>query len=388
MNFHSYPGSYQTCLIGATAKRFCYWNPSGRVDYSPDQLLHNKPLLYYPPSVSAGASFELAARGYSPRVDSYRHDKLAARTFLLWLAMTLRSISALVWSEISAMLDRYDANVQKMPYDDVSSPVAQKNHVSDPPKWLRQYDDARSAFQKCSWFLLYVPTGRWLWTSADKLNNMFFIWSCIRRLWLGALYQQGLRSSFFRITTQRWRDILGGVYWKSQIPIAGSKFNPLSTPLMTWVYRLSPHNFSNDNLKRLLLWDLSLVQLQVQLDQADEILVSHLDPVALEIRRADDLTFFIRWMGLDSAGASLGASIRCSSNEVVGRLFAVVRLWPSINRYCWYFDNIRSDFPTFDWRALDDVAVSAFFKGPFSPNVVRRIEDDLIPAYCQGILMR
>jgi hypothetical protein len=43
-------------------------------DFRAGGLVHNKPLEYYPPKVDDPNCFERAARGYSSRVDSYRHD--------------------------------------------------------------------------------------------------------------------------------------------------------------------------------------------------------------------------------------------------------------------------------------------------------------------------
>ncbi len=38
-------------------------------------LLHNKALFFYPPVVDDTRTFELAARGYAPRVDKLHRDK-------------------------------------------------------------------------------------------------------------------------------------------------------------------------------------------------------------------------------------------------------------------------------------------------------------------------
>lgn len=82
---------------------------------------------------------------------------------------------------------------------------------------------------KCKDLLVYPVPPPHIFCSADrsaeKVNSFFYIWICIRSKWLSMIYQEGLSSLFSALTLNKWREILGGIYWKRQTRNQGLFFD-------------------------------------------------------------------------------------------------------------------------------------------------------------------
>ncbi|KAJ7455177.1 hypothetical protein FB451DRAFT_1373321 [Mycena latifolia] len=227
------------------------------------KLVHNKPLEYYPPSVAAIYNYELAARGYAPRQDSFCRDlrswqdvsKMVPKSTLpgtnhnlsVELANQVREAGSLA----GELVEKYASDRAIAPVPDVVVVVSAKAKAEQ-SKWYRQYLDLRKREDvpwapksieawdmaslnsdyfpllhnvklepKCKALLLYVAPPPHLFLglkSEEKRNRYFFIWMCIRRAWLCQVSRNCDDPLFWGLTSQQWRDILSGEYGKYRHP--------------------------------------------------------------------------------------------------------------------------------------------------------------------------
>ncbi|KAJ6465462.1 hypothetical protein C8R45DRAFT_939653 [Mycena sanguinolenta] len=313
-------------------------------------LVHNKPLEYYPPSVVDASKYERAARGYWPREDKLRRDLRCRDDVLSMLKNTTFSgenhnQSTGLASRSSQFMEAADRAIAPTPE---ARPSETKRPTEQRSKWLRQFLDTKQHYTaiawapksfeawdvtrhnsdyyplvhnielqpKCSTLLLYVAPPRHLFLGIqkpEKLADSLFIWMCIRRPWLSRIGTDLSDPISWGITTQKWRDVLSGQYWKHRHPCNAEpgfelhKFWRNGGPLIleddeamaaeddispefpdSLTGRLEPRHLDHDDVKALILWDFALCYTQLQLDRADEILYAarQQDGVDLSIRRA------------------------------------------------------------------------------------------------------
>lgn len=233
------------------------------------------------------------------------------------------------------------------------------------------------------------------------------------------MYQEGLDSPYFLLTADMWRDILGGIYWKRQIPIKGSKFDasldepfnlarfwkhgdpliygfsivddpsreekaPLLSDLIT---PLSPNHFNSDDLKALVLWDLSLINVQVQFDRADEYFVklSSMDPVDWEYRRdrRHDMFHLRGWLIAGSL-PPWELPYDLPRRRWVARLLEFLRNWPAISgaRPMLRDLQVRRGL---DWDTMSPRELGECCKFQLTIKEINNLERDLIAVYSQGV---
>jgi hypothetical protein len=152
-----------------------------------------------------------------------------------------------------------------------------------------------------------------------RQQSYFFVWMTMRDRWIKrfAASDNVCRQNFFK-THQEWRDILGGVLFKKSIPSDGhfllanfwisypwlmfdNEKDALAYrgPLLSDGTTLDPYDFKDSNplvfdLKRLLCYDIALTHTKYQFEEADDILIHHLDfsPDRQERRWADCADLF------------------------------------------------------------------------------------------------
>ncbi|KAJ7838627.1 hypothetical protein B0H14DRAFT_2588466 [Mycena olivaceomarginata] len=324
-------------------------------------LVHNKPLDYYPPNVLHPESFETAARGYGSRTDTYNTDKYSLMDVRKMIENTTLSgknhnISAALAFDVrrvgdlaTDMMEKYASDRAILPGPDAPIPAKSKAPANS-SKWYRQHQDIILSYSKCEWapgvvdawelalgntsgyplvhnialtprckdLLLFVapPPHLFMNKTPEKTATMLFIWICIRRAWLSRMDRDVECSNVvsWGMTTQQWREVLSGVYWKYRHPRVGPStfdnrrfwtyggplifgqeeedwasvdLSPLSSGSTTGRAELS--DFGDDGVKSLMIWDLTLCHAQLQLDRADEILYAatlRSNPMALNVRRA------------------------------------------------------------------------------------------------------
>ncbi|KAJ7160770.1 hypothetical protein C8R46DRAFT_1038007 [Mycena filopes] len=341
-------------------------------DVHKGRLVHNKPLEYYPPAVTDPSKYESAARGYFYRADTVHRDAGSFkdvlemvkntsssgenRTHFVVLAAEIRAAGSLAGD----LVEKYAADRAIAPTADAFVPAdTRSKRKGERSKWSRQFEDMKKHSDavpwaprlidswklashnndyyplihniqlepKCKDLLLYVLPPPHLFVgiqSATKLQTYFFIWICIRRPWLSRIHRASDDPAVWGFTTQTWRDILSGHYWKLCHPkdcetgFDTRKFWKFGGPLIfedddigsfepdisphlqgSKSGRLEPVHFLNDGVKALILWDLALCHSQLQLDRADEVLSAALiqDAEARSIRRARraDIFFSPGW---------------------------------------------------------------------------------------------
>ncbi|KAJ6600654.1 hypothetical protein B0H10DRAFT_1958776 [Mycena sp. CBHHK59/15] len=317
-------------------------------DIHKGKLVHNKPLEYYPPCVKEPRQYKSAARGYSVRFDIFNRDLKSADDVLEMVRSTNptgvnHNVSSSLahrvretGSTAAKLMEQYASDRAVAPVMDADkNPPALIGCPGEKSKWYRQYIEICKSHNvslwapkhteawnmgshntyyplhhdiqlipKCKDLLLFVAPPPHLFLGikkADKLNTFFFIWMCIRRPWLSHVHRDDGDPISWGLTTQKWREILGGYYWKLRhpkeldpVPFTLRRFwchggprifgdeaedvwetdiSPVMTTSLTG--QLEPEHFADDGIKALILWDLALCHAQLQLDRADEILYAH-----------------------------------------------------------------------------------------------------------------
>ncbi|KAJ7842984.1 hypothetical protein B0H14DRAFT_3456504 [Mycena olivaceomarginata] len=242
--------------------------------------------------------------------------------------------------------------------------------------------------------------------------NFFFIWMCIRRPWLSRIRYASDDAVSWGFTTQTWRDILSGQYWKYRHPKNGSEpFNvrrfwkhggPLVfvdesvsdmeadiSPEMegSTTGRLEPATFTDERVRALVLWDLTLCHSQFQLDRADEILCTSalVDDWERSVRRRRraDLFHNASWnwnipKDLPPWEEHLGHRRR---RHWLSRLLEVVRHWPSASKMDWFLG--EQNFAKV--KGSGGQSAEAKFCEALSDGKLHLLEMSLIAAYYQGV---
>ncbi|KAJ6464470.1 hypothetical protein C8R45DRAFT_1174608 [Mycena sanguinolenta] len=321
------------------------------------RLVHDKPLEYYPPSVADASKYERAARGYWPREDKLRRDLRCRDDVLSMLKNTSsffrRKSQPIDWTGIQNERSRYnswriDGTIRAIAPTPEARPSETKRPTEQRSKWLRQFLDTKQHYTaiawapkfveawdvtrhnsdyyplvhnielqpKCSTLLLYIVPPPHLFLGIqkpEKLADSLFIWMCIRRPWLSRIGTDLSDPISWGITTQKWRDVLSGQYWKHRHPRNAEpgfelrKFWRNGGPLIleddeataaeddispefpdSLSGRLEPRHLDRDNVKALILWDLALCHTQLQLDRADEILYAARQQTPVVLPRNDN----------------------------------------------------------------------------------------------------
>ncbi|KAJ7144537.1 hypothetical protein C8R44DRAFT_725463 [Mycena epipterygia] len=326
-------------------------------------LVHNKPLEYYPPHAERAEDFEPAARGYSGRSDSYNQDRHSVADIIKMMETTAptaknHNISTTLAADVRRtgadagdLIEKYAADRAVLPRQDV--PVrAQSKAPAPSSKWYRQHEAMREAYKntvwapklvnawdmgfqntvyprvhdieltpKCKDMLLFTAPQPHLFMNKgeEKEHCMLFVWTCIRRAWLSRIDRDVDCTEVvsWGLTTQQWREILGGKYWKLKHPkeeggkstfdwrkfwrhggemVLGHEHEDwASVDLSPKIAgsstgRLELEDFGDNDLKAPVIWDLGLCHAQLQLDRADEILYAQPSlrdhPIRLNTRRA------------------------------------------------------------------------------------------------------
>ncbi|KAJ7502478.1 hypothetical protein B0H11DRAFT_2223392 [Mycena galericulata] len=340
-------------------------------------LLHNKALFFYPPVVDDTRTFELAARGYAPRVDKLHRDKGYRKDLGAMEAVydkmnrekyeTERCTGVLASSSGGLLpgatdarllgLTIYNLNFSALLHDiDLNpSPPTVIRPSPEPAAWTKMWDQSRNDVppwvmpHNPAWdiiaqpgsnvpgfgretlrpservhmmHVLPLPSYFFHIKSAEKLKSYFFIWTTIRRFVVARHAQSGFSSFDVALTAQSWRDVLSGVYFKCRNSWRGKEYDPVvdkvfelanfwqfggplvfgadddpsedKTPLCIDGSKLTPSEFDSPRLRAFILWDLSVLHCQTQLDRADVLIFdgSNWDPREVSARNRQRRVMF------------------------------------------------------------------------------------------------
>ncbi|KAJ6624021.1 hypothetical protein B0H10DRAFT_1943513 [Mycena sp. CBHHK59/15] len=259
-------------------------------DIHKGKLVHNKPLEYYPPCVKEPRQYESAARGYSVRFDIFNRDLKSADDVLEMVRSTNptgvnHNVSSSLAHRVRETGSTAAELMEQYASDRAVAPVmdADKNSPAligcpgEKSKWYRQYIEICKSHNvslwapkhteawnmgshntyyplhhdiqlipKCKDLLLFVAPPPHLFLGikkADKLNMFFFIWMCIRRPWLSRVHRDDGDPISWGLTTQKWREILGGYYWKLRHP---KELDPVPFTLRRFWRHGGPLIFGNE----------------------------------------------------------------------------------------------------------------------------------------------
>lgn len=334
-----------------------------------------------------------------------------------------------------------------------SSTISKGPKVASPTRWYRQFIDSKRSLSECPWVsgpcqfweltcegtkyplinntrlhpkcrahLVYsVPPPHMFCriVNVEKLHGFFYIWVCMRTRWLSRMYQEGLDSPYFVLTADMWRDILGGIYWKRQMPTKGAVFDarvdhpfdlecfwkhgdPLiygysnvedhsrvdNAPLLSDLHtRLTSGHFASDDLKALVLWDLSLVNVQVQFDRADEFFVksNSMDPIDWEYRRDRRRDMFhLRGWVISGSLPPWESPYDLPRRRWVARLLEFLRNWPTITGAISMLKDLQLR-RGLDWEIMTSRELGDCCKFQLNVNEVNNLERELIAVYSQGV---
>ncbi|KAJ7655714.1 hypothetical protein DFH06DRAFT_1200834 [Mycena polygramma] len=421
-------------------------------------LVHNKPLEYYPPHVLDLESFETAARGYGLRTDTYNKDKYSLadvrrmieneklsgknHNISATLAVNVRCAGSLAMD----MMERYASDRAILPGPDEFTPGKPKVATKS-SKWARQYQDIIKAYSDCVWaprfveawelalnnttgypsvhnvlltpkckdLLLFVapPPHLFLNKAGEKTATMFFVWICIRRAWLSRMDRDVDCSSAvsWGMTTQQWREVLNGLYWKCRHPREGPsafenrrfwtyggplifgedeedwasvELSPLNTGSATGRVELS--DFSDDRIKSLLIWDLTLCHAQLQLNRADEILYAsklRSDPMALNIRRVRRSGLFCEslWDIPEKVAPWERDLEDHRRRHWLSRFVEIVREWPCAAQVEW----VLADQKLSEVMPVGEETQLTIFCRLLPEGKVQTLERSAVAVYYQGV---
>ncbi|KAJ7479010.1 hypothetical protein FB451DRAFT_1172133 [Mycena latifolia] len=421
-------------------------------------LVHNKPLEYYPPCVDNQQELETAARGYSSRLDGYNQDRHTVADVRKMLENTNlsggnhnRSASLAkdvrrAGEQAGDLMDRYAADRAILPGPDAPPPA--KSKASAPSsKWYRQYTDIKKSHTECSWSSKFVtawemgscntgyypmvhniklnpkckdlllftapPPHLFMKKGDDKESRMLFVWICIRHGWLARMDRdvECQQVASWGLTTQQWREILGGTYWKFKHPKEGEHpfewryfwrhggtmvlgpeekdwatvdISPFFSRSSTG--RLELEHLGDDGVKSLIIWDLSLCLAQLQLDRADEILHTQKIKSGIEqnIRRGRRSGLFHEpdWQIPTKTVPWERGDSEPQKRHWVARFVEVVNEWSCESQMAWFFAEHRlsevipepgntqlhtfcKNLPDAQLRMLELSAVAVYYQGVF-----------------------
>lgn len=244
---------------------------------------------------------------------------------------------------------------------------------------------------------------------------MFFIWTCIRRPWLARMDRdvECREAISWGLTTQGWREVLGGTYWKQQHPrTPQSSFDVrkfwrhggsliFGSDSENWgAVELSPRNLHNGTecveladflshgVKQLVLWDLTLCHAQLQLDRTDEILYAgkHTSPLTLlqrAMRRArrSDLFHDPSWDVPNRTAPWERPESAHQKRHWLSRFVEIIMDWPCASQLQWFFaDNGFNNI-----AAQDGYTKLKTFCGQLSDGKIQLLELTAIAVYYQGV---
>ncbi|KAJ6576000.1 hypothetical protein DFH09DRAFT_1311452 [Mycena vulgaris] len=422
------------------------------------KLVHNKVLDYYPPVVEDPEVYELAARGYRPRQDIFTRD-IGSWNDVLKMLDTARpsgvnhnksaALGIMVrdaGSTAGELMEKYASDRAIAPAPDVVPAPSASKSGKEQSRWYRQYLEIQSARTTVPWappyveawglaslnsdyfplvhnaklepkfktLLLYIlpPPHLFLGVkSLEKLHGYFFIWMCIRRAWLSQVCRESGDPIYWGLTTQQWRDILSGQYWKYRHPRSeDTKFElrrfwkyggplvfeqepgvaePDISPEMASSSsgRLEPMHFADDSIKALVLWDLALCHSQLQLDHADELLCasSITDPVELSVRRTRRADVFYspdwNWNITNQVPPWEKALSDKGRRHWLSRLLEIVKDWPCASKMAWFL--AENGFHAIQQHV--GKPREAKFCEQLSDGKVQMLENSMVAAYYQGV---
>lgn len=269
---------------------------------------------------------------------------------------------------------------------------------------------------KCKDLLLFLspPPHLFMNTTEEKCSQMLFVWTCIRKPWLSRMDRdiECTELVSWGLTTQQWREILGGTYWKFKHPkdsvpkftwrkfwryggalIFGDEQDDwhsmeLSPKVLTSsTGRLEPSHFCDDRLKQLVLWDLALCHAQLQLDRTDEVLFAHSlaeDQIKLIKRRARRIGLF------HEADWAIPTRLlppweRQNSERQkrhwLARFMEVIMEWPCASQMAWFLEEEG-------FRAVTvqqgQTKIGAFCER-LSDDKIKMLEISAVAVYYQGV---
>ncbi|KAJ6514802.1 hypothetical protein C8R47DRAFT_492883 [Mycena vitilis] len=423
-------------------------------DTQDGKVVHNKPLEYYPPSVDALTTYELAARGYAPRQDVVCRDLRSLKDVLSMvesvklsganhnrspeLALQVREAG----NSAGELMEKYAADRAIVPTAEVLTPQAAKKPGGGKSKWFRQYLETHDRYTNTSWapkfveawsmasknngyypllhdvrlepkckdLLLYLapPPHLFLGVAAtEKQCNYFFIWMCIRRAWLSSIRHTFDSPISWGLTTQTWRDVMSGHYWK----LRHSKEGPVQFDVrMFWrqggplifeegeigdsediaprmpsspTGRLEPSTFLDNNIKALVLWDLTLCHSQLQLDRADEILcATDAEDEALSIRRIRRADIFHdpdwNWNIPNKTPPWEYPLAHKTRRHWLSRLLEVLKGWPCSSKMEWFLGE-------HNFSGMQGPHPEAMFCDSLSDAKLHLLEMSMIAVLYQGV---
>ncbi|KAF7335892.1 hypothetical protein MSAN_02326200 [Mycena sanguinolenta] len=424
-------------------------------------LAHNKPLEYYPPMVADVNKYEAAARGYWPREDKLRRDLRCATDVMSMLkniplsgenhnqstalAKEVRDAGAVA----GELMEQYAADRAIAPTAEVVMPATAHSNSTrgGKSKWLRQFLDTKTRYDNTPWAPKFIDP----WCTVRHNSDYYPLVHDIKLepkstqllLYIAPLHTCSLALQNRRkctthslsgcasddlgwhafgttfqthwcggITTQQWRDVLSGQYWKLRHPCNTEpafelrKFWRNGGPLIfeddeataaeddispefpgSLTGRLEPGHLGDDKVKALILWDLALCHSQLQLDRADEILYAahQEDGVHLTIRRTRRADVFHdpKWhwripKELPPWEKPLSDPAR---RHWLSRLLEVVRYWPSASKMGWFlaeqgFDKIKP---------VSGKRIEAIFCNGLGEGKLHALEMALVAVYYQGV---
>jgi hypothetical protein len=213
------------------------------------------------------------------------------------------------------------------------------------------------------------------------------------------------------MTTQQWREVLSGVYWKCRHPRVGPStfdnrrfwtyggplifgqeeedwasvdLSPLSSGSTTGRAELS--DFGDDGVKSLMIWDLTLCHAQLQLDRADEILYAatlRSNPMALNVRRARRSGLFREsfWDITEKLPPWERPLWDRRRRKWLSRFVEIIAEWPCAAQMAWFFaeQNLSNVVP------CDRETQLATFCRLLSDGKVQTLERSAVAVYYQGV---
>lgn len=137
----------------------------------------------------------------------------------------------------------------------------------------------------------------------------------------------------------------------------------------------------------MILWDISLVNVQVQFDQADELLVPHssIDLVEWEIRRdrRRDMFHLRGWL-IAGGIPPWEQPYDVPRRRWVSRLLELLRLWPSIKSAHPMLKDLHTRKGLL-WESMSSGELDDIIKERLTVKETNNLERELISVFCQGV---
>lgn len=217
----------------------------------------------------------------------------------------------------------------------------------------------------------------------ERVHNLFFMWSCLRKPWLQRLqapFDQAARERW-RLTRQQWNDLLSGLYFRRLWPApAGNKlcgdfditnfwkhgWGPLfddtadeMRPVPMFGDRpLNPSDFTCDNLKAIVAYDVAIHSIHHQFVEADLALTGDETPD----RKLAQSLVFQRGLALAATSVPTPSDSREYRLAWMRRFLGLVKDWPQCG--VWRLPPIDPDeTDEGNLRHLTDLYIPVYYQG-------------------------